>query len=64
MSDDLRDDLKTIDGIGDAKADAILDILADHDLGSDSAYVTKAKDAAAEGNYREAAIYLNRAGDE
>jgi len=61
MSNELRDDLKTVDGIGDAKADAILDVLSDHTTGS-SPYVEKAKDAAAEGDYRAAGIYLQRAG--
>jgi len=61
MSNELRDDLKTVDGIGDAKADAILDVLSDHTAES-SPYVEKAKDAAAEGDYRAAGIYLQRAG--
>jgi len=63
MSNDLRDDLKTIGGIGDAKADAILDVLSDHTTES-SPYVEKAKDAAKEGDYRAAGIYLQRAGGE
>jgi len=63
MSNDLRDDLKTVDGIGDAKADAILDVLSDHTTES-SPYIEKAKGAAKEGDYRAAGIYLQRAGGE
>jgi len=63
MSNDLRDDLKTVDGIGDAKADAILDVLSDHTPEpEDSPYVEKAKEAANSGDYRAAGIYLQRAG--
>jgi len=61
--DELRDDLKTVDGIGDAKADAILDVLNDHTPKPESnPYVEKAKDAANSGDYRAAGIYLQRAG--
>ena len=60
MSDDLRDDLKSIDGVGDATADEILAVLDDHDTGTDP-YVEKAKGAAAAGNDRQAAVYLRRA---
>lgn len=31
MTDDLRDDLKDIRGVGDATADAILDVLVKHE---------------------------------
>jgi len=61
MSTDLRDDLEAIDGVGSATTDKILDVLSDHTTGS-SPYVEKAKDAAAEGDYRAAGIYLQRAG--
>jgi len=61
MSNDLRDDLEAIDGVGSATADKILDVLNDHSAGS-SPYVEKAKDAAKQGDYRAAGIYLQRAG--
>jgi len=63
MSNDLRDDLEAIDGVGSATADKILDVLSDHTAKPESSpYVEKAKDAAAEGDYRAAGIYLQRAG--
>jgi len=61
MSNDLRDDLEAIDGVGEKTADKILDVLNDHTTES-SPYVEKAKDAANSGDYRAAGIYLNRAG--
>jgi len=48
MSDDLRDDLTSIDGVGDATADKIMAVLNDHDTGTDP-YIAKAKQAAADG---------------
>ena len=63
MSDELRDELQTISGIGEAKADEILDILSDYDT-AESPYIQKARDAAEASDYREAAIYLQRAGGE
>ena len=60
MSDDLRDDLTAIDGVGDATADKILEVLADHDTGESDPLLAKAIDAAHEGDDRDAAIYLRR----
>lgn len=64
MSDDLKADLQDIDGVGEATADKILDVLADHDTGERSRYLEKALDAADAGDDREAALYLRRAEEE
>jgi len=61
---DLRDDLTDIRGIGDAKADAILDVLDDHTTERDDAYLEKALSAAQDGNDRAAVVYLKRWGQE
>jgi hypothetical protein len=63
MSDDLKSDLTDIKGVGEATADEILNVLADHDTGTDP-YIEKAKAAAERGDDREAAVYLRRAGGE
>jgi ribosomal protein S13 len=63
MSHELRDELTDIKGIGEKKADAILDVLSGYDS-SEHPYVQKARDAAERGEYREAGIYLRRSGDE
>ena len=60
MSDDLRDDLTAIDGVGDATADKILDVLADHDTGASDPLLEKAREAARHGDERKAAIFLRR----
>jgi len=60
-NDKLRDDLEAIDGVGSATADKILDVLSDQTTES-SPYVEKAKNAAKQGDYRAAGIYLQRAG--
>ena len=60
MSDDLKADLQAIDGIGEVKAEKILDVLSDYDTAEDP-YVQKARDAADAGEYREAGVYLQRA---
>ena len=60
MSDDLRDDLTAIDGVGDATADKILDVLADHDTGESDPLLEKAREAARQGDERKAAIFLRR----
>ena len=60
MSDDLRDDLTAIDGVGDATADKILDVLADHDTGESDPLLDKARQAARQGDERKAAIFLRR----
>ena len=60
MSDDLRDDLTAIDGVGDATADKILDVLSDHDTGESGSLLDKAREAARQGDERKAAIFLRR----
>ena len=60
MSDDLRDDLTAIDGVGDATADKILDVFADHDTGESDPLLDKAREAARQGDERKAAIFLRR----
>ena len=60
MSDDLREDLTAIDGVGDATADKILDVLADHDTGESDPLLDKARQAARQGDERKAAIFLRR----
>ena len=57
---DLRDDLTAIDGVGDATADKILDVLADHDTGESNPLLEKAREAARQGDERKAAIFLRR----
>ena len=57
---DLRDDLTAIDGVGDATADKILDVLADHDTGESDPLLDKAREAARRGDERKAAIFLRR----
>ena len=57
---DLRDDLTAIDGVGDATADKILDVLADHDTGKSDPLLEKAREAARQGDERKAAIFLRR----
>lgn len=67
MNDDLHDDLTDIRGVGDATADTILDVLADHD-GGDSGpqhrYLQRAIEAATTRNDAEAAMFLRRYADE
>ena len=57
---DLRDDLTAIDGVGDATADKILDVLADHGTGESDPLLDKAQEAAQQGDERKAAIFLRR----
>ena len=57
---ELRDDLTAIDGVGDATADAILEVLADHDTGESDPLLEKARQAARQGDERKAAIFLRR----
>jgi hypothetical protein len=61
---DLRSDLTDIQGVGDATADKVLDLLAEYDMGDDDPLMEKAREAAAAGNDRDAAMYLRRAGAE
>lgn len=60
---DLKSDLTDIQGVGDATADKILDVLENHDTGDDGPLMAKAKAAAERGDYREAAVYLTRASE-
>ena len=57
---DLRDDLTAIDGVGDATADKIMEVLADHDTGESDPLLDKAREAARQGDERKAAIFLRR----
>lgn len=64
MSNDLRSDLQEIQGVGEATADSIIEILEEGDYLGESKtnpYVEKAKEAAERGDDREAAVYLRRA---
>jgi hypothetical protein len=63
MSDDLKSDLTDIDGVGDATAEKILDVIQDHDQ-EYRPMLLKAFEAAEQGDDREAAVYLRRAGGE
>jgi len=61
MSDDLRDDLLDIDGVGDATADKILAVFEDHDTDAEpTGYLRRAIDAAESGDDRTARVYLQR----
>ena len=59
---DLKADLMELHGIGEAKADDIIDVLGDHDTGDSDPLLEKARKAAEQGDDRTAAIYLRRAG--
>lgn len=56
---DLREELQSIDGVGDATADKILDVLDGYDTAEDP-LLAKAKTAATEGNTHKAMAYLQR----
>jgi hypothetical protein len=58
---DLKDDLTDIQGVGDATADKILDVIQDHDQ-EYRPLLLKAFEAAERGDDRDAAVYLRRAG--
>lgn len=61
MSDDLKDALQTIDGVGPATADDILDVLEDHaPKTAESRLLEKAREAAEAGDDRAAAMWLRR----
>jgi len=57
---DLKDELQAVEGVGPATADKILDVLDAHDTGATDPLLERAIDAAAEGNDRDAAVYLRR----
>jgi endonuclease III-like uncharacterized protein len=61
---DLRDDLTEIQGVGEATADSILEVLAEHDTGTDSEVreaVLETWDYYQDGQYSYAGKYLERA---
>lgn len=57
---DLKDELQTVEGVGPATADKILDVLEAHDT-PDDPLLARAKAAAARGDDRDAAVFLRRA---
>ena len=57
---DLHEALTDIQGVGDATADKILDVLADHGTGESNPLLDKARQAARQGDERKAAIFLRR----
>ena len=59
---DLKADLMELHGIGEAKADDIMDVLDEYDTGGPDPLLEKAREAAEQGDDRKAAIYLRRAG--
>jgi len=60
---DLKDELQTVEGVGPATADKILDVLDAHDTGETDPLLERAKAAAARGDDRDAAVFLRRMGD-
>jgi len=59
---DLKDELQTVEGVGPATADKILDVLDAHDTRETDPLLERAKAAAERGDDRDAAVYLRRAG--
>jgi len=59
---DLKDELQTVEGVGPATADKILDVLDAHDTGEPDPLLERAKAAAERGDDRDVAVYLRRAG--
>lgn len=57
---ELRDDLQTVDGVGPATADAIMDVLSDHDTGDVPDEVHEAIDYLEADRPGYAAKYLRR----
>jgi len=60
---DLKDELQTVEGVGPATADKILDVLEAHDTGETDPLLERAQAAAKRGNDRDAAVFLRRMGD-
>ena len=58
---DLHDELTDIQGVGDATADKVLEIVGEYDTADTDPLLAKAIDAAHEGDDRDAAMYLRRA---
>lgn len=66
MTSDLADDLQTVDGVGEATSEKLIQVLEDGGYLGESktdAYLSKARDAALAGDYRMAGIYLKRASE-
>lgn len=59
MPDDLHDALTDLQGVGDATAEKIADVVAEYDT-PQSPLLERAVDAAQAGDDREAAIFLRR----
>jgi ERCC4-type nuclease len=57
----LYEELQTVEGVGEATAHKIMEILGEQDPEYDEGYMDKAKQAAESGNYNTAGIYLRRA---
>jgi hypothetical protein len=64
MSEELKEELRSISGVGEATADKILAVLENHGATDDNPLLERAKDAAERGDDRDAAVYLRRAGAE
>ncbi len=61
---DVKAELKSIRGIGDAKADAILEVLNETKNTPDSPMLAKAIEAAYNGNTHRAVTFLKRYAEE
>ena len=57
---DLKEELQTVNGVGDATADKVLALVGEYDTGETDPLLSKAIDAAHEGDDRDAAMYLRR----
>lgn len=58
---DLYEELQTVEGVGEATAHKIMEILGEQEAEYDEGYMDKARQAAQAGNYHTAGIYLRRA---
>ena len=58
---DLHEALTDIQGVGEATADKVIEIVGEYDTGDTDPLLAKAIDAAHEGDDRDAAMYLRRA---
>jgi len=62
---DLKDDLMDIQGVGEATADSILEVLDEHDTGGDeSKALERAIEYAQRGDSRNATVWLKRYAEE
>ena len=57
---DLKDELQTVEGVGPATGDKILDVLDAHDTGATDPLLERATAAAERGDDRDAAVFLRR----